>query len=62
MKNADAICEEIRRRLGIVKDELIGQSPEDIPRHYQLIGRQDALRSLLNYIDEAADDNIAKNK
>ena len=52
MKTADEIRTEVRRRLGIVKDSLIGQSPEDLPRHYQLIGRQSALKSLLEFIGE----------
>ena len=52
MVTADEIRTEIRRRLGIVKDGLIGQSPEDLPRHYQLIGKQSALKGLLEFIGE----------
>ena len=48
----DALILEIRRRYGIIKDQLIGQSPEDLPRHYKLIGQRDALKSLLNYLGE----------
>lgn len=54
MKTADEIHTEVRRRLGIVKDNLIGQSPEDLPRHYQLIGKQSAIRGLLEFIEEDA--------
>lgn len=45
------IC-EIERRLSIIKDQLIGQSPEDLERHYKLIGQEDALKSLLKYMQE----------
>lgn len=48
----DELVSEIRRRYGIVYDQLIGQSPEDLPRHYTLMGQQEALRSLLNFIGE----------
>lgn len=48
----DELVYEIRRRFGIVYDQLIGQSPEDLPRHYTLMGQQEALRSLLNFIGE----------
>lgn len=50
------IRDEVRRRLTFYKDGLIGQTPEDLPRHYQLIGGQSALRSILKFItgeDEA---------
>lgn len=45
------IC-EIEKRLSIIKDQLIGQSPEDLERHYKLIGQEDALKSLLKYMQE----------
>lgn len=48
----DELVYEVRRRYGIVKDQLIGQRPEDLPRHYTLMGQQEALRSLLNFIGE----------
>lgn len=48
----DELVSEIRRRYGIVYDRLIGQSPEDLPRHYRLIGQQEALKGLLNFIGE----------
>lgn len=44
--------DEIRRRYGIVKDQLIGQSPEDLPRHYKLIGQEEAFGGLLKFINE----------
>lgn len=46
------IYNEIRRRLSFVKDALIGQSPEDLPLHYQLIGKQSAFLCLLKFIEE----------
>lgn len=49
--NIEQIRAEIARRESIVYDQLIGQSPEDLEHHYRLIGRQEALRSLLKYID-----------
>lgn len=36
----------------ILKDQLIGQSPEDLERHYKLIGKKDAMESLLKYMQE----------
>lgn len=48
----DALILEIRRRYGIIKDQLIGQSPEDLPRHYRLIGQQEAFKGLIRFIDE----------
>ena len=45
-----AIRDEVSRRLTFYKDALIGQSPEDLARHYSLIGGQDALRGILNFI------------
>jgi len=48
----EEIYNEIRRRESIVRDGLIGQSPEDLPRHYQLIGKQSAFQGLLKFIEE----------
>ena len=48
----DNIIQEIERRLSILEDQLIGQSPEDLERHYKLIGKKDALKSILKYILE----------
>ena len=45
------IC-EVERRIAILKDQLIGQSPEDLERHYKLIGKKDALESVLKYMHE----------
>lgn len=50
---------EIKRRLSFVKDELIGQSPEDSWRHYRLIGMQDAFNGLLKFIQESAQDELS---
>ena len=49
--SVDTIRNEVKRRIGFIKDQLIGQSPEDLPRHYRLIGEQDALRGILSFID-----------
>lgn len=46
------IQNEIERRLSFVKDGLIGQSPEDLARHYRLIGMQDAFKGLLKFIED----------
>ena len=46
------VRKEITRRISILKDQLIGQSPEDLERHYKLIGKKDALESLLKYMQE----------
>lgn len=46
------VRKEIERRIAILKDQLIGQSPEDLERHYKLIGKKDALVSLLKYVQE----------
>lgn len=48
----DELVSEIRRRYGIVYDQLIGQSPEDLPRHYTLIGQKGALGGLMKFIEE----------
>ena len=48
----DALIMEIRRRYGIIKDQLIGQSPENLPRHYRLIGQQEAFKGLLKFLGE----------
>lgn len=53
---AQEIRDVVAYRLSILHDRLIGQSPEDLPGHYRLIGEQDALRSLLKYIDERLQD------
>lgn len=45
------IQKEIKRRLSFIHDALIGQSPEDLERHYKLMGAQDAFNGLLKYID-----------
>lgn len=52
------VREEIERRLTFVKDELIGQSPEDLARHYKLIGRLEAFEGLLKFIDEQIDAEV----
>lgn len=48
----DHVIHEVERRIAILKDQLIGQSPEDLERHYKLIGKKDALESLLKYMQE----------
>lgn len=48
----DAIKKEIERRLSFIKDALIGQSPEDLERHYKLIGRKEAFDGLLEFIEK----------
>lgn len=52
MRAFSDVREEISRRISILKDQLIGQSPEDLERHYKLIGKKDALESLLKYMQE----------
>lgn len=47
------IRKEIARRQSFIHDALIGQSPEDMERHYRLIGAQDAFNGLLEFIDDA---------
>ena len=47
------IRKEISRRHSFIYDALIGQSPEDLERHWRLIGAQDAFKGLLKFIDEA---------
>ena len=49
---ARLIKKEIVRRESFVKDELIGQSPEDLERHYRLIGRKEAFRGLIEFIGD----------
>lgn len=49
--DGEFIHKEVSRRLGIIKDQLIGQSPEDLERHYRLIGQQDALKGILDFIE-----------
>lgn len=51
----EEIRREVARRLSFTQDALIGQSPEDLARHYRLIGTQEALRGLLKFIDENVD-------
>lgn len=51
----DKIIIELRRRYGIIKDQLIGQSPEDLERHYRLIGQQEALRGILKLLNADKD-------
>lgn len=48
----EEIKKEIERRQSFVHDELIGQSPEDLERHYKLIGRQEAFTGLLKFINK----------
>ena len=52
------IQEEIKRRKGFVDDELIGQSPEDLERHYKLIGRREAFVGLLKFIENGKGTNV----
>lgn len=52
------IREEIKRRKGFVDDELIGQSPEDLERHYKLIGRREAFVGLLKFIENGKGTNV----
>ena len=46
------IRKEIARRQSFVHDALIGQSPEDLERHWRLMGAQDAFKGLLQFIEE----------
>lgn len=46
------IRKEIARRQSFIHDALIGQSPEDLERHYKLIGQQEAFLGLLKFIRE----------
>ena len=48
----EEIKAEIERRQSFVHDALIGQSPEDLERHYKLIGKQDAFKGLLKFIKD----------
>ena len=48
----EQIKKEIARRLSFVRDALVGQSPEDLERHYKLMGAQDAYKGLLDFISE----------
>lgn len=56
--DAIKVREEIERRLTFVKDALIGQSPEDLPGHYKLIGRREAFEGLLKFIDKQMDAEV----
>ena len=46
------IRKEIARRQSFIYDALIGQSPEDLERHWRLMGAQDAFKGMLQFIDE----------
>lgn len=46
------IRKEIARRQSFIHDALIGQSPEDLERHYRLMGAQDAFNGLLDFINK----------
>lgn len=48
----EEIKAEIERRQSFVHDALIGQSPEDLERHYKLIGQQEAFLGLLKWIKD----------
>lgn len=52
------VRKEIQRRISILKDQLIGQSPEDLKRHYKLIGAQDAFKGMLKFIEDGFGTNI----
>ena len=49
--DAEFIYKEVYRRLAIIQDQLIGQSPEDLERHYRLIGKWDALQGIKTFIE-----------
>lgn len=51
--SVEDIRKEIARRQSFIHDALIGQSPEDLAKHYRLIGAQEAFRGLLKFIDES---------
>ena len=57
-----AIKEEVKRRLGFFKDQLIGQSPEDLPRHYSLVGGQNALKGVVDFIEKEGGDETEERK
>jgi hypothetical protein len=46
------IRKEIARRESFIYDALIGQSPEDLERHYKLIGAEEAYKGLLDFINK----------
>lgn len=52
------IKQEIKRRLSFVHDALIGQSPEDLERHWRLMGAQDAFKGMLKFIEDGNGTNI----
>lgn len=52
MKTTEQIIEEIKWRLAIIHDQLIGQSPEDMERHWKLMSAQDTLKELLEFIQK----------
>ena len=50
--SVDDIRQEIARRQSFIHDALIGQSPEDLERHWRLMGAQDAFKGMLQFIEE----------
>ena len=56
------LVDEIRRRFSFVKDELIGQSPEDLKKHYTLIGKMDAFGGIVAVIKILDGDFVPKEK
>ena len=58
----ETLVNEIRRRKSIVKERLIGQSLDDLSRHYALIGMQDAFNGLLSFIEAIDDGDVSKSK
>lgn len=48
----DMMRKEIARRQSFIHDALIGQSPEDLERHWRLMGAQDAFKGMLQFIQE----------
>lgn len=52
------IKQEIKRRLSFIHDALIGQSPEDLERHWRLMGAQDAFGGMLKFIEDGNGTNI----
>jgi len=52
MKTSEEIVAEIKWRLAIIHDQLIGQSPEDMERHWKLMSAQDTLKGLLEFIEK----------
>ena len=50
------IRKEIARRQSFIHDALIGQSPEDLERHWRLMGAQEAYKGLLDFIHKYNDE------